>query len=124
MLVSAHDGGIDHGIFVVGILGQMIEDGLPDTANSPPAEPRMRHTEVAEPFRQVAPWNPGTIAIQYSLDKQPVVPGRTTHDTLTSRQQILYPIPLIVSQPIPPYTHPLNIKFPQRQAYSELDDTP
>ena len=124
MLVGAHDGGIDHGVFVVGVQGKTIEDRLPDAANGPPAEPRMHHAKVAEAIRQVTPWNPGPIPIQHSLDKQPVVPCRTAHDTFPTWQQILEPIPLIVSQPIPPYAHPLKIKAHQLQAYSELDDTP
>jgi len=124
MLVGAHDGGIDHGVFVVRVAGQMLENSLPDTANGPSAESRMHHTEVAESLGKVAPRNPGTIAIENSLDKQTVVLRRTPNHADTSRQQILHPIPLIVPQPVASYTHPLKVKNAKDDAYSELDDTP
>ena len=124
MLVGAHDGGVDHRIFVVGVLGQMIEDCFPDPASGPPAESRMHHAKVAEAFRQIAPRYPRAIAIQHSLHEQPVVPRRSAHEAFTPRQQPLDPIPLIVSQSITTYAHMLKIKSFQQKASSELDDTP
>jgi hypothetical protein len=124
VLVSAHDGGIDHGIFVVGIACQMLENSLPDTANGPSAESRMHHSKIAESLRKIAPRNPGTIAIENSFDKQTVVLSRAPDHARTTWQQILHPIPLIVPQPVTPYTHPLRLKITTADAYSELDDTP
>lgn len=69
MLVSAHDGGIYHGVFIVGVLGQMLENSLPDSARGPAAEPRMHHAEVAEPLRQIPPRNPSSIAVKHRFDK-------------------------------------------------------
>ena len=40
--------------------------------------PGMRHAKIAEPFRQIAPWNCSSIAIENSLHKEPLVPGRTS----------------------------------------------
>jgi hypothetical protein len=54
MLVGAHDGGIDHRVFVVGVRGQMLKDALPYAVPGPAAEPRMHDTEVAKSFRQTS----------------------------------------------------------------------
>ena len=124
MLVGAHDGGIDHGIFVIGVLGKMLEDSLQDPASSPAAEPRMHHAEIAETLRQIAPRDTRPIAIQHSLHKQTVIHGRAAHRTAPPRQKTLDPIPLIVPQPVTPYTHSLKLKSAHAQAYNQLDDTP
>lgn len=63
VLVGAHDGRVDPRLFVVRILSQMLEQLLPHASFGPTAEPRMHHPEIAEPFRQVTPRNPSSIAI-------------------------------------------------------------
>lgn len=69
MLMGAHDGGIDHRVFVVRILGQMLEDPLPHATSGPAAKPRVDHTEVRKPLRKVAPRYPRTISIQHGFHK-------------------------------------------------------
>jgi len=61
--MGTYNGRINHGVFVVGILGQMLKNPLPDAAPPPTAEARMHHPEIAEALRQIAPWNAGPIAI-------------------------------------------------------------
>jgi len=56
----------------------------------------MHHAKIAKAFRQITPRNPGSIAIQDRLHKQPVVLRRTTYRTLSPRQQFLNPFPLII----------------------------
>lgn len=124
MLVGAYDGRIDHGVFVVSVDGQMLEDRLPDPANRPATEARMHHPEVAEPLRQVAPRDARSIAIQHSLHKQTTIHGWPPYCTAPPWQKILDPIPLIVPQPVTPYRHPLKLKSAPTLAYSQFDDTP
>jgi hypothetical protein len=83
VLVGAHDGGVDHGVFVIGVFGQMLEDRLQDSASSPTAEPRMHHPEIAETLRQIPPWNLRSIAIKDCHYNQTVVRRRPTHNALT-----------------------------------------
>jgi hypothetical protein len=57
MLVSAHDGRIDHGVFVVGVLGQMLENSLPDSANGPAAELRIPFDATGKKWVRFAVWD-------------------------------------------------------------------
>lgn len=50
MLMRAHDGAVDHRIFVVGIGSQIGKDPLPDTSFGPTAEPLMNIDWIAKPF--------------------------------------------------------------------------
>ena len=92
--MGAHDGAVDHRVFVVGVCGEMLKHPLPHTAFGPTAEPQVDLCPVAEPLRQIAPWHPGTITIKHGLDEQSIV-GRDRPDrTFTSGQQVLDPLPL------------------------------
>jgi len=53
----------------------------------------------AKPFRQIPPGNPGPIAIQHRLDKQPVVPSGYPHMPFASGKEVLNPFPLIARKP-------------------------
>jgi hypothetical protein len=69
MLVGAHNGAVDHRVFVVGVRDEMLKYPLPNTALGPTAEPQVDLGSVAEPLGQIAPRHPGTIAIQHRLDE-------------------------------------------------------
>jgi len=98
--MGAHDGRIDHRVFVVGIRGQMLEHPLPDARLGPAGKARMNRLPVSEPLRQVPPGHAGPISVQNRLDKQTIVLGGYAHISLTSRQQILDPLPFVVMQSI------------------------
>jgi hypothetical protein len=91
-----HDRRVDHRVFIVCILGQMLEEVLPHSPFGPATEPRMHHAKIAEPFRQVAPWDSSSIAIENSLYKKPIIPSRTSYRTLPPWQHPFDPLPLIV----------------------------
>jgi hypothetical protein len=81
--MGANDGSVDHGIFVVGIGGQMLEYIFPYTPLRPTAQARMDYAKVAKALRQVAPRNTGAIAIstastnrRLSLAGRPSLPFR------------------------------------------------
>src|ERR1700722_19191069 len=65
MLMGAHNGAVDHRIFVVGVCCEILEHPLPDTAFGPTAEPPMHLNSVTEPLRQIAPRHPRTITIGF-----------------------------------------------------------
>ena len=95
--MSAHDGGVDHHVFVIVIACQHLENALENSALGPPAEALIDHLPVPETLRQIAPRNTCSVSIQDRIDEQPVV-GRGTADmALASGQKILDPIPLIVA---------------------------
>jgi hypothetical protein len=103
MLVGAHNGAVDHRVFVVGVCGEMLKHPLPDAAFCPAAEPQVNLSSVAEPLRQVAPRHPGTITIQHRVHEQPVIRRGDTDRAFASRQQVLDPFPLVVVQSKPPH---------------------
>ena len=86
MLMGAHNGAVDHRVFVVGVCGEMLEQPLPDTAFGPTAEPSVDLYPVAKPLRQLAPRHPGTIAVQHRLDEQPIVRGGHSDRTFAPGQ--------------------------------------
>ena len=73
MLMSPHDHAVDHRVLVVCIGRQALEHFLPHPGLGPPAEAGVYLDPTAEPLGQIAPWDASTIAVQHSLDKQPIV---------------------------------------------------
>ena len=63
MLVGADNGRIDHGVFIIGILRQGLENLPPRPILAPARMPRVNGPEVSEPFWQIAPCNSGSIAV-------------------------------------------------------------
>jgi hypothetical protein len=51
MLMRPHNRRINHGVFIVGISRERLENALPDTALAPTGVPSMDHPRIAEPFR-------------------------------------------------------------------------
>src|SRR3954451_22080654 len=49
VLVGAHDGGVDHRVFVVRVVRQVVKNPLPNPALRPSAEPRMDRFRIAKP---------------------------------------------------------------------------
>jgi len=100
VLVGAHDGAVDHRIFIVGIDREMLKDPLPDTCFGPSAEACVHLLPITEPFRQVSPRDASSIAIQHRLYKQPVVVCGYADASFTSGEQVLDPVPLVITKGI------------------------
>ena len=98
MLMGAHDGAVDHRVFVVGIGRELLEDALPDAGFGPAGEAPVHVVPVAEPLGQVAPRDAGTVAIQHRFDEQAVVRRGHADMALAARQQLLNPLPLVVAE--------------------------
>src|SRR6516165_12094824 len=69
VLMSLHDGAVDHRVLVIAIGCQVLKDVLPYAGFGPAAEPPVRLLPVAEALRQVAPWYSCAVSIQHRLDK-------------------------------------------------------
>jgi hypothetical protein len=119
VLVSAHNGGIDHHIFVVMILGQQLENTFEDPALCPPAEPLVDRFPMAKPLREVAPGTSRSKSVKDSFDKQPIVLGSAAHMAFAARQKILDPIPLVVTQPVAPHRSALPSRPPRNHSSAD-----
>src|ERR1039457_7438989 len=73
MLMSAHDRGIDHHVFVVVIACQQLENALENAALRPSTEALVYDLPVAEPRRQITPGDSRSIPVKNGFDEQPVV---------------------------------------------------
>jgi hypothetical protein len=97
VLMSAHDGGIDHHVFVVMVACQQFENAPKDTAFGPAPVTLVDDLPITEPRRQITPRYTGLVALRHCIHKQPVICCRPTHMTLPARQKILAPLPLVVA---------------------------
>ena len=95
--MGAHDGGVDHSVFIVVITRQQLENALENSALRPPAEALMTNLPVPETLRQITPGNPGAVALQDRIHEQPIVDCRAADMALAAGQKILDPIPLVVA---------------------------
>ena len=97
MLVSAHDGGVDHHVFVVVIARQQLENTFENSALRPPAEALVDDFPVTEALGEIMPRNADPLSAQNGFDEQPVICGRAPNMAFAAGQKILDPIPLIVT---------------------------
>jgi hypothetical protein len=51
MLMGAHNGAVDHRVFIVGLGREMLKDALPDSGLCPAAEAPMHVLPIAEALR-------------------------------------------------------------------------
>src|SRR5258708_39890350 len=72
MLVRPDDGGVDHRVFVIRIIGQGLEKTLPNSARGPARTALVDVVPVTKPLRQLAPRSAGTEFPDHRLDKQAV----------------------------------------------------
>src|SRR5262244_4665352 len=100
VLMSPHDGAVDHRVCVIAIGCQMLKDALPYAGFGPAAEPPVRILPVAEALRQVAPWYSCTVPVQHRLDKATIVLGGCADIARLAGKQVLDPFPLVVAKSI------------------------
>ena len=100
MLVRPHDRAVDHGVFVVGLAGEVLKHPFPHPGRRPAAEPSVNVFPGTKAFRKVTPWNSGTIAIEDRFDESAVVLSGDANMPDPPWQQILDPLPLVVAQSI------------------------
>ena len=89
VLVGSHDGRVEHGVLVVGILCQSLEDPLQHGALTPAAVAQVHYPEVTATRRQITPGDACPVAIARGIDEQAVVPDLSSGLARTPGQQIL-----------------------------------
>jgi hypothetical protein len=97
--MGAHDGAVDHRIFIVGIAREVLEEAANPLLGPARVAP-MGVLSIPEALRQVAPGDPGAIAIEHGFDKSAVVLRRDTAVAELAGQQVRYPFPVVIAQSI------------------------
>ena len=96
--MGAHDGGVDHHVFVVVIARQQLENALENAAFRPSAEALVHDLPVTETRRKITPGDSRSVSVKNGFDEQPIVRRIAADMAFTAGQEILDPIPLVVSQ--------------------------
>ena len=96
--MRAHDCCVDHGIFIVGILRQMLKNPGPNAGFGPAAEAQVHDAEIAEALGQIAPGYARAIPVQHRLDKKPIVLGSHADGSFAPGKQVPDALPLIIAQ--------------------------
>src|SRR5882762_3605189 len=73
VLLSAHDGGVDHHIFVVVIARQQRENALENSALGPSAAALIERLPTTQTLRQVSPRNTRPISVHHRIGEQSIV---------------------------------------------------
>src|SRR6266550_5095138 len=101
MLMRPDNGGVDHGVFVIRIIGQGLEKTLPNPARGPARKALVDVLPVTEALRQIAPRSARTEFPDHSLDKQAVAQfAAAANRAGTTRQKSLNPRKLVVAQSV------------------------
>jgi hypothetical protein len=119
VLVSAHNGGINHQVFVVMIFA----NSLKIRSKTPLCAHRLNRWwtrfPMAEPLREVAPGKSRSKSVEDSFDKQRIVLGSASHMAFATRRKILDPMPLVVSQPVAPHRSALLSRPPRNHSSAD-----
>ena len=116
--MSAHDGCIDHGVFVVSLGAERFKHTLPNTRSAPAHMPRMNDAEITKAFRQVSPGDACAIAVKHSIYEEAVVFTGGTDVSCSTGQKVFDVIPVGICQGISTI-HAIN-----NAAAIRFDDTP
>ncbi|GBR52466.1 hypothetical protein AA11825_2248 [Acetobacter pomorum DSM 11825] len=79
------------------IRSEMAKYPFDHTSFTPAAQSPVHVFPVPETGRKVAPWNARTIAIQHSFYEKAVVCSSASDMTLTTGEEVLYPLPLVIA---------------------------
>ena len=95
--MAAHDGAVDHRVFIVGLRGQVLKNPLPDAGFGPTAEAAVNVLPVTETLRKVPPGDTSAVPIEHRLHEQPVIRRGYAYRARPARQESLDLVPLIVA---------------------------
>ena len=110
--MRADNGGVDHDVFEVWIIGHGSEQPIPDAILGPAREPHEHAVPIAEQLRQVPPWRTRPGQPQYRFHEQPVVSPSPAGIASLAGQVGLHPFPLVIlqDQANPAHSNPLPEK--------------
>jgi len=98
VLVGPHNGAVDHGVFVVGVGGQVLKHPLPDRLLGPAAEAPVGVLPIAEALRQVTPRSSGAVSVENRFDESAIISGGYTDISGFSGKQVLDSLPLVIAK--------------------------
>jgi hypothetical protein len=98
--MGSNDGAVNHGVFVVRILRQNLENPLPHASPAPARVTGEYYAEVTKALRQVTPGNACAVAVQHRIHEQPVVSRSGSGLCRLAGQQILDARPTLITQGI------------------------
>ena len=79
------------------IARQQLKDARENPTLRPPAIALVDNFPISETFRQITPWNAGSISEENGVGEQPII-GRGAADmAFAAGQKILDPLPLVVA---------------------------
>ena len=131
--MSAHDGGVNHHVFVVVIAGQEPENPLENAALGPSVEALIDDLPVTKALGQIAPRDAGAKPEENGFDEQAIIRRRAAHMAIAARQNVFDPTPLSSRSPnrrigrplLGPTPHELDfcrsresLAYPKRQTFS------
>jgi hypothetical protein len=96
--MSAHNGSVNHHVFVVVIACQQLENALENPDIRPSAKALVHDLPVAETRGQITPRNTSSVSVENGFDEQPTVRRGATYMAFTAGQKIFDPCILVVSQ--------------------------
>jgi hypothetical protein len=73
VLMGAHDGAVDHRVFIARVGGQMLENPFSGASFGPPAESAVNILPVTEALRRIPPGNASAIAVEHRLHEQVII---------------------------------------------------
>ncbi len=88
VLVGPHDDAVDHGVFVVGVTGEVLKQALPYPLLGPAAEPPVGVLPVPELLREVAPRNSGAVSVENGFDELAIISDSDTDIAGFSGKQV------------------------------------
>jgi hypothetical protein len=98
--MGTHNAGVNHRVFVVGVIREGLEHPEPDTRFTPSPKAGMDFAIVTKECGEVAPGNPGTIPIQYCFDEQAIVASGRANTPDPTGQQVFDAFPLVIAKGI------------------------
>jgi hypothetical protein len=73
MLVSAHDGGVDHHVLVIVIARQFLENTFKNATFGPSVEALIDDLPITEALGEITPGNARSKSVQHRFDKQAII---------------------------------------------------
>src|SRR6267143_1055003 len=120
VLVSAHDRGVDHHVFVVGVARQRLENAIENAALRPSVKALVYDVPIAKTRGQITPRDSRSISVKNRINEPPVVCCVAAPMTFSPGPKIFDPLPLFVSQSKALHGRPPQCRLPMNHSTTDL----
>jgi hypothetical protein len=117
MLMRADNGGVDHDVFEVRVVGHCRKQPIPHAAFGPSGKADEDAVSVAKEIRQIAPGHACSGEPKDCLHKKAIISPSPAGITCLPRQMRLHPLPLPIFQHQSNRRHPT---LPEKEIESDL----